>query len=69
MITATDSLGNTTSGEFDVVAGPAASLSLQFGPVTDRAPATPAPATGDASDAPADDTTAPAEPDADTASA
>lgn len=38
-ITATDSLGNVTSGELDVVSGPATSLSLQFGPVTDRTPA------------------------------
>ena len=42
-ITATDSLGNTTSGELDVVAGEAASLSLSFGPVTAKAtPAAPA---------------------------
>lgn len=49
-ITATDSLGNTSSGELDVVAGPATSLSLQFGAVSDR-PAAPAPAPAPASGA------------------
>lgn len=40
VITATDTHGNTTTGDLDVVAGPATSLTLQFGPVTDRAAAT-----------------------------
>jgi hypothetical protein len=44
VITATDTLGNTTTGELDVVGGPATTLSLQFGPVTTR---TPAPATAE----------------------
>jgi hypothetical protein len=45
VVTATDSAGNTTSGDIDVTSGPATSLSLQFGPVTPKvapAPAGPA---------------------------
>jgi hypothetical protein len=44
VVTATDSAGNETTGEIDVVAGPATSLSLSFGPVTPQTPAVPAPA-------------------------
>lgn len=72
-ITATDSLGNTTSGDVDVVAGQPASLSLQFGPVTDRTPdtgdtgSTTPPASGDSGDG--SGTAAPTTPDAGTASA
>lgn len=63
VITATDTLGNSTTGTLDVVSGPATSLSLQFGPVTDRTPAA-----GDASGA-GTTPAASATPDAGTASA
>lgn len=41
VITATDPNGLTVTGELDVVAGPAATLSLSFGAVTAQAPAAP----------------------------
>lgn len=41
-LTATDASGNSAPFVFDVVSGPATSLGLTAGPVTDQPPATPA---------------------------
>jgi len=40
VVTATDTAGNSISGDVDVIGGPASALSLSFGPVSDK----PAPA-------------------------
>lgn len=46
VITATDTAGNSISGDVDVIGGPASALSMSFGPVSDKPAPTPTPAPG-----------------------
>ena len=43
VVTATDTAGNSISGDVDVIGGPASALSLSFGAVSDKAAPAPAP--------------------------
>lgn len=46
VITATDTAGNSISGDVDVIGGPASALSMSFGPVSDKPAPAPTPAPG-----------------------